>query len=122
MEDAGPIVVGALISIILFAPLTALQAERKGYQPGPWVLYALCFPPIAFLHILLKEPKPLDPKTQETAQLAAGEMKTCPECAEPVRRAAQKCRYCGHQFARAVVRQVSPAAARTAERMRRLGG
>ncbi|MBN8843282.1 MAG: hypothetical protein J0H88_08535 [Sphingomonadales bacterium] len=39
------------------------------------------------------------PSQKIAHQVAAGQLKRCPRCAEGVQSAAQVCRYCGHEFA-----------------------
>lgn len=126
MDDSGIGVLGWMFLLdLLMAVAIAVEADRKGYSGAAWLVYGLFLWPVALIHILLKAPST---EVREKTAVAAGEIKPCPECAELVRRAAQKCRYCGHQFAPALVapsparRQVSPESARTAERIRRMGG
>jgi hypothetical protein len=61
--------------------------------------------------LFIEEPRQLDPAPAaeststpvvvgtETRGTADGEWKTCPDCAEEVRAAARKCRFCGYRFA-----------------------
>lgn len=61
--------------------------------------------------IFAEEPRQLDPppasdpttapavSSVETVEAPTGEWKTCPDCAEEVRAAARKCRFCGYRFA-----------------------
>ena len=39
-----------------------------------------------------------DTKSIETAQLATGDSKKCPQCAEIVKAEARVCRFCNHTF------------------------
>jgi hypothetical protein len=83
-----------VISIVM-AIVCAVIAERKGFNPGGWLLLGLLVWPIALLAILIK---PNNTQGGEQQALARGEMKKCPECAESVRAEATKCRFCGHLF------------------------
>lgn len=90
-----------LVFWLVVAVFVAIAAEKKGLNAGAWLLIALLAAPLAAIAVVAvpAAPRTRDPAAPRDDQ--ASEMKTCPDCAEPVRRAALKCRYCGHQFAAA---------------------
>lgn len=96
------------------------KLAKKGYQPtsedwqdGTWgagnfiLALLLCFILVGFLifvyMLIVKPPGELTVTyaLQNADQLPVNDGKTCPDCAEMIKEAANVCRYCGHQFASA---------------------
>ncbi len=63
--------------------VTGVVASRRGRSVIGWLLLALIFTPIVLLILLVLPDRGL---------------KTCPECAEQVKREAAICRFCGYEF------------------------
>ena len=63
--------------------VTGVVASRRGRSVVVWLLLALIFNPIVILILLV---------------LPDRNLKTCPACAEEVKRDAQICRFCGYEF------------------------
>lgn len=84
------------------AAITALVAAGKGRSPLGWAILGTVFGVFALLIVAV-----LPNLSRERAALLAlaasaappEDGKTCPQCAETVRGAAVKCRFCGYDFA-----------------------
>ena len=63
--------------------VTGVLASRRDRSVIGWLLLALIFTPIVILVLLA---------------LPDRSLKTCPDCAEEVKRDAQICRFCGYEF------------------------
>jgi hypothetical protein len=63
-------------------------AERQGRAPEPWALGGILLGPVMLFVLLSKG-------ADEEGLMERGDMKRCPACAELVRSAAVRCRYCG---------------------------
>lgn len=86
------IIVGAWLFCAL---LGAMICEGKGRSAALGLFLGLLFGPIGVIICAL-----LGKDESELAQraLKEGKMKECPACAELVKRDANVCRYCGHDF------------------------
>jgi hypothetical protein len=63
--------------------VTGALASRRGRSVIGWLLLALIFTPVVLLILLVLPDRTL---------------KTCPDCAEEVKRDALICRHCGYEF------------------------
>lgn len=73
-----------LLSFV-FALATAYLAGRRGLNVLRWAMLGALLGPIALLVVLF-------------IPSAKADTKVCPECAESVKEAAVKCRFCGYRF------------------------
>lgn len=78
---------------IFFSALIGLMAARKGLTGFGYFLLSMIISPLLGLVFVLAAPA--DHGRREREQIAAGELRPCPECAEPIRPQAIKCRHCG---------------------------
>ncbi len=104
MEFVAIMMIGAI--------LNGLLARARGRSVGGWALFGAFFPLISLLIlVLLKSPREEAAKVaareadymrsvedRRAAVLAQQSEKTCPRCAETVKKAALVCRFCGHEF------------------------
>ncbi|MFA4901612.1 MAG: zinc ribbon domain-containing protein [Desulfobaccales bacterium] len=96
-----------LIIWILFGIGAAIAASNKGRSVFGWFLLGILLGPFGLLFALLISsnkdeippviiahelpPIPYSPEPED-------ETKVCPQCAETIKKAAKKCRYCGETF------------------------
>lgn len=76
--------VTTLLSFV-FALATAYLAARRGHNVFRWAMLGAVLGPIALILVLL-------------IPSAKADTKVCPDCAESVKEAAVKCRFCGYRF------------------------
>ena len=67
-------------------------AGGKGKSGGAWFFAGFLMGPLGVALAISMQP---DPRIVEQRQIASGEMKRCPACAEAIRSGALRCRYCG---------------------------
>ena len=67
-------------------------ASGKGKSGGAWFCAGFFMGLLGVALAILTQP---DQKIVEQRQVASGEMKRCPECAELIRSGALRCRHCG---------------------------
>lgn len=82
---------------IVFTVLVGVFANAKKRSVLGWCFISLIFSPlVAFLFLLvLPTVKPEEPNLE----LVVAEERICPYCAEPIKRAAIKCKHCGSDVA-----------------------
>lgn len=82
---------------IIFTVLVGVFANTKKRSVLGWCFVSLIFSPlVAFLFLLvLPTVRPDDP----SSELVIAEERICPFCAEPIKRAAIKCKHCGSDVA-----------------------
>jgi len=84
-----------LILAIFAGIITASIAERKGYSWTAWWFYGLFLFIVALPHALLLKP---NLQAIEKKQLASGDLRKCPFCAEIIKSEAKVCRFCGRDL------------------------
>ena len=79
------VVIFMLIGHLILAYIPASIAGNKGHSIRKWFVYGFFLPPIAMVHSILTEDY-------------EKEYRTCPFCAERVKKKAKICRFCGHDI------------------------
>ena len=80
---------------LLAACIVGAVAGSRGRSGFGWFLYGLLLWPLALIHVLVL---PKRAEVLERRQLALGEARKCPHCAEIVRPEARVCRFCGRDL------------------------
>lgn len=84
-----------LLILIICGIASGIIASGKGRSGFGWFLIGFLFGPIGFLASLIVS------KEQRAPQVSQGvgsDTRTCPHCAETVKRQAKVCRYCGGEL------------------------
>jgi len=84
---------GMLLAYLFFSVLVAAYANLIKRSGLAWLLISLFISPLIAFILLVIIGRPTLP-----GLFAGLGMKTCPQCAEKVKRAAKICRFCGHTF------------------------
>lgn len=92
-----------LLLAVLIGLIPAAVAQSKGRNFFLWWLYGAALWIVAMPHSLLLK---RDRRELEQRELATGDTRKCPHCAELIKAEAKVCRYCG--------RDVEPVARATA--------
>lgn len=85
-----------LILWLILGVVVGLIANSKGRSGFGWFLYGFLIWPVALVHILVAKP---ETKIVEARQVAAGDARKCPHCAEIIKAEAKVCRFCGREVA-----------------------
>jgi hypothetical protein len=87
--------------LLIIAMIPAAIAHSKGRSFMGWWLYGMALWIIALPHSImaknLKEAR-AEAQRQQDYKAQIDSSKTCPKCAETVKRAALVCRFCGYEF------------------------
>jgi hypothetical protein len=86
-----------VIIFAMFAGFTAWLAKERGRSAMNWWLISCVISPLFAIIGLLLAPDSITTKAQEN-RLKLRNMRLCPQCAEPVKIEALKCRHCGSEI------------------------
>jgi hypothetical protein len=94
--DAFPALVFIVLAMVSLACgiLGSLMAQAKGRSRFLGFALGFVFGPFGLISAAMLA---ADERGLTRRGLLSGELRKCPECAEPIRRDARKCRYCGSE-------------------------
>ena len=99
MEEVQGLIGASVMEILgwlFFSIVVGIWNQRRGNSFWAGFLISLVLSPlIGFLFVLFTKK---NAKAIEDVELASGEMKRCPFCAELIKAEAKKCRFCGSDF------------------------
>lgn len=95
MSNETGLIVFIFIAAVVLGIIPAAIAQEKGYNFFAWWVFGTLLFIVALLAAFLIGPTT---KKEEERGLDSGELERCPDCAEPVRAQAARCRFCGHWF------------------------
>ena len=84
-----------LVFAVLLGLIPAFIAKSKGRNFFGWWVYGALIFIVALVHSLVMKP---DQHKLDRQQIASGDMKKCPHCAELVKSDARVCRYCSREL------------------------
>lgn len=112
------IFIGLVVVWLLFGIACAMIATNKGRSGGGWFTLGFLLGPFALILALVVS------KNQEVIDnesLQSGEMKRCPYCAELIKTAAIKCRFCGEDLPENQLQDSSDTCATDSQKQSELG-
>ena len=90
-----------------FSAAVASYASNRGRSGIGWMIFSLLLSPLlGFLFVAASPNLQLEAEKREQEAQRRKELensKTCPKCAENVKKAATVCRFCGYDFASEIV-------------------
>lgn len=92
--------IGVLVFAALLGLLPAAIAWRKGHSFWLFWLYGTVVFIVAFPHAIIMR---RDTRSLEERQIASGDYRRCPHCAEVIRQEASACRFCGREAREAML-------------------
>jgi hypothetical protein len=107
--------VGIVIFWFLCAIFSAALASSKNRSGFGWFLLGLLFGPFGLLVAFF--PKVEAPALNASVVAGAEETKTCPLCAETIKRAAKVCRFCNRELGESVPAEAAPKPAATHDQL-----
>ena len=81
---------------LALAGAVAAYAHERGRSAIGWLFFSIFFSPILGFVIVAATPNFKEEAEKRAREASA--RKTCPQCAEEIRRAAKTCPHCGHVF------------------------
>lgn len=94
--DAFPVML-LMLSVMLWLAcgiLGSFMAQAKGRSRQLGFFLGFVLGPFGLIRAAMLSP---DERGSARRGLLSGELRRCPECAEPIRSEARKCRFCGSQ-------------------------
>jgi hypothetical protein len=95
-NDNGIFILCAGFFWLMFSFIIGIWSVRKGGNFIAGFFFSLLLSPL--IAALIVAVRPPIKKTIEERELADGQSKKCPQCAELIRSEAKKCRFCGAEL------------------------
>lgn len=83
-----------ILGWLIFSAVAGIIASAKGRSGVGYFLISLVITPLVGLILAIALPR-IDGDRPEEPPLNSDDLRDCPECAEPIRRAARRCKHCG---------------------------